>query len=64
MVRIGLEGDKRRFQKLKKGQEGVTHDVPDAPTSPLRCHVCKLIIVGKRWRVDEGKWECTRCSHE
>jgi len=59
---IGLDGDTRQFQRKPRYRR--ERDYKDVRTKPLRCAICKQPIVGKRWRIDEGVWACTRCNNE
>ena len=66
IMKIGLEGDKRKFQRATKAQreEEVTKDVVDEITRWPQCIVCKMDITGKKWRVAEGKYVCFMCHNE
>jgi len=62
MSQIGQPDDPRRF--VGKGGAEATKDSVTPKTKGDRCQICKMEITGKRWRVGEDKYVCTRCSHE
>ena len=59
---IGQPDDPRKFRRPYKYD--VTKDIPPPKTKWDRCQVCKMKITGKKWRVDEDKYVCTRCYNE
>lgn len=59
---IGLDGDTRQFQRKPRTHR--ERDYKDTRVKPLRCAICKQPIIGKRWRIDEDVWSCTRCNNE
>ena len=67
-MKIGLEGDKRKFQKATKAQKeaAITYGMDDDEVTRWpRCEVCKIDITGKKWPGSEaGKYLCTPCSNE
>lgn len=65
MVKIGLEGDKRRFPKAKKDDYDVTKNIPKPITKWPRCEICGLEIKGKAFRGSvQGKFVDFRCWNE
>jgi hypothetical protein len=68
IMKIGLEGDKRKFRKAtraqKEAEDSVTKDIPDEKTKWPKCHGCGMDITGSKWRVAAGVYECFRCHNE
>jgi formylmethanofuran dehydrogenase subunit E len=63
-MKIGEEGDTRKYQRPRHGDYYVSKNAYESPSSWPRCAVCKDDIRGKKWRVAEGKYVCTRCHNE
>lgn len=64
-MKIGQEGDKRRFPKAKKDDYDVTKNIPEPVTKWFKCEYCGLEIKGKVFRGSEqGKYSCFRCWNE
>ena len=61
-MKVGLEGDKRKFQKPYLYD--VTKDIPKEKTKWPKCEVCGLEIKGVKCRVGEDKYVCFRCYNE
>jgi hypothetical protein len=64
---IGLEDDKRKFQKATQAQEqeAVTYGIgDDEVTEWPQCYICKMDITGKVWGDGLGHTVCFRCHNE
>jgi len=61
-MKIGLEGDTRRFKKPYLYD--VTKDIKDEKAKWPRCEICGEKITGMKDRTAEGKYVCFRCGNE
>jgi hypothetical protein len=59
---MGLPDDPRKFRPPYP--DGVCAKVAVDRSKPRVCWACKQVIVGKVYRVGDGKFECFRCHNE
>ena len=59
-MKIGQEGDKRKFRSAKKDDYDVTKDMSKPVTKWTKCTVCGMEIKGKVWPGPS----CFRCWNE
>ncbi len=61
---MGLPDDPRQFPRMRKSDRVITKDISTNIEKPKKCYWCKQVIVGKIWRVDSKRVECTQCHNE
>jgi ribosomal protein L37AE/L43A len=63
-VKIGQEGDTRRFGRLKGDQRQRARELEGDKPRVKHCMICGERISGRYVRVGEDQWACVRCDNE